>query len=83
MTNSNSKLSNSGTTFVRAKDENGKPLEGVGFNANGLDKIVYTDKDGVAVLADLQTYERTIVTVDEETLDDVALHPESEYKKSY
>ena len=81
MTNSNSKLSNSGTTFVRAKDENGKPLEGVGFNANGLDKIVYTDKDGVAVLADLQTYERTIVTVDEETLDDVALHPESEYKK--
>ena len=79
--NSNSKLSGSGTVIVKAQDENGKPLEGVGFNANGLDKMVYTDKDGIAILADLQTYERTIITVDEETFEDVALYPVSEFKK--
>ena len=79
--NSNSKLSNTGTMFVKVKDETGAPIEGVGLNANGLEKMVYTDENGVAVLSDLQTYEKTILSADMETLIDIALTPENEYKK--
>ena len=79
--NSNSKLSNSGTIYVKVQDEEGNPIEDLGLNANGLDKTVYTDENGVAILADLQTYEKTILSADLETLIDVSLHPENEYKK--
>ena len=79
--NSNSKLSNTGTMMVEVKDEEGKPIEGVGLNANGLEKMVYTDEDGVAILADLQTYEKTILSADLETLIDISLQPKEEYKK--
>ena len=79
--NSNSKLSSSGTMFVKVKDEEGNPIEGLGLNANGLEKTVYTDENGVAILSDLQTYEKTILSADLETLLDISLHPKDEYKK--
>lgn len=81
ITSSNSKLSQSGTIYAKVYDENGNPLEGIGLNANGLEKEVYTDEYGTAVLTDLQTYEKTILNVDMETLIDVALQPEAEQKK--
>ncbi len=79
--NSNSKLSSSGTIYAKVRDEEGNPIEGIGLNANGLEKTVYTDENGVAILADLQTYEKTILSADMETLIDVSLYPENEYKK--
>ena len=66
---------------MNLKDENREPLEGVGLNANGLEKEVYTDESGHALLPDLQTYEKTIVTIDDETLPDIALYPEKEEQK--
>ncbi len=81
VTNANSKLSSSGTMFVKVIDEEGNPVPEVGLNANGLDKQVYTDEKGTAILADLQTYERTILRVDMESLIDISLQPEEEIKK--
>ena len=81
ITNANSKLSSSGTMFVKVTDEEGKPVPEVGLNANGLDKQVYTNEKGTAILADLQTYERTILRVDMESLIDISLQPEEEIKK--
>lgn len=81
ITSANSKLSQSGTIYAKVYDENGNPLEGIGLNANGLEKEVYTDKYGTAVLTDLQTYEKTILNVDTETLLDIALQPTTEEKK--
>ncbi len=81
ITSANSKLSDTGTMYVKLADESGNPLEGIGLNANGLEKEVYTDENGVAVLTDLQTYEKTILNVDTETLLDIALQPKSEEKK--
>ena len=77
----NSKLSQTGTMYVKLFDEKGEPLDGVGINANGLEKQVYTNEDGVAILNDLQTYEKTTLRVDLETLIDVALTPEIEEKR--
>lgn len=81
ITSANSKLSNSGTMYVKLSDEQGNPLEGIGLNANGLEKQIYTDENGVAVLTDLQTYEKTVLNVDTETLLDIALQPISDQKK--
>ena len=81
ITSANSKLSNTGTMYVQATDESGQPLEGIGLNANGLEKEIYTDENGVAVLTDLQTYEKTVLNVDTETLLDIALQPVYNEKK--
>ena len=81
ITSANSKLSNTGTMYVQATDESGQPLEGIGLNANGLEKEIYTDENGVAVLTDLQTYEKTVLNVDTETLLDIALQPVYDEKK--
>ncbi len=77
----NSRFGETGSVYVNLKDENGEPLEGVGLNANGLEKEVYTDEEGHALLPDLQTYEKTILMVDEETLPDIALYPEKDEQK--
>ena len=77
----NSKFGDTGSLYVTLKDEFGQPLEGVGINANGLEKEVFTDENGNALLSDLQTYEKTNVTVDAETLPDIALQTvKDEYK---
>ena len=72
-----SKLSETGTIYTELYDsENNQPIEGVGVNANGASNTVYTDSDGHAVLTDLSTYEKTIFSVDMETLDDLSLQPQ-------
>lgn len=81
ITNANSKLSSSGTVLVKVSDEYGNPVPEVGLNANSLDKQVYTDENGTAILADLMTYEKVILRVDLESLIDISLQPEEEVKK--
>ena len=77
----NSRFGETGTIYATVKDENGLPLEGVGLNANGLEKEVYTDENGNALLMDMQTYEKTTLIVDNETLPDVALIPDTPENK--
>lgn len=77
----NSRFGETGSVEVNLRDEYDEPLEGVGLNANGLEKEVYTDSKGRAILMDLQTYEKTILKVDEETFPDVSLYPESNERK--
>ncbi|MBE6450400.1 MAG: hypothetical protein E7016_00355 [Alphaproteobacteria bacterium] len=81
LTSNNSQFSSSGSIFVRAHDEHGTPLEGVGLKANNLVDDVYTDERGTALLTDLLSYEKTILTVDIESVEDVALKPVDDTKK--
>ncbi len=77
----NSRFGDTGSLYVNVKDEYGQPLEGVGVDANGLEKEVYTDENGNALLSDLQTYEKTNIRVNPETLPDIALQAlNDEYK---
>lgn len=69
------KLSKTGTLFAKLYDENGQSLEGVGLYANSADKPVFSNEDGEAILPDLQTYEKVAVNVDLETIEDLALRP--------
>ena len=45
--------------YVKLADESGNPLEGNRAECQRAGKEVYTDENGVAVLTDLQTYEKT------------------------
>lgn len=75
------KLSERGTIFAKAIDENGNALSGISIFVNGLEAPVVTDEKGEAVLTDLQAYERVIVSVDPESVDDVSLTPLYEVQK--
>jgi len=77
----NSQFSNSGTVFVKAQDEHGNPLKGIGFMANNMVDEVYTDEKGTALLTDLMAYEKTILDVDIETISDVSLQPVNPTRK--
>ena len=61
--------------------ENNLVLSILGECALALEKEIYTDENGVAVLTDLQTYEKTVLNVDTETLLDIALQPLYDEKK--
>ena len=72
-----SKLTETGTIYTELYDsENNQPVEGVGITANGAIDTVYTDSDGHAVLTDLSTYEKTMLSVNLETLEDLSLQPQ-------
>ena len=71
-----SKLTETGTIYTELYDvETNQPIKDVGIKANGAIDTVYSDEDGHAVLTDLSTYEKTILSVDMETLDDLSLKP--------
>ena len=81
LTSANSKLSNSGSIYATFHDDDGNPLEGVGVTANNMVKEQYTNEAGAVFITDLMANEKTILTIDMETLEDVSLKPESETKK--
>lgn len=67
--------------YVNVKDEYGIPLEGIGIKANSLEKEVFTDEKGEALLTDLQAYEKIQLKLDEETFPDVSLQTLEPTKK--
>lgn len=81
LTSANSKLSHSGSVYVRATDETGAPVEGIGLSANSTSSQDKTNENGNAFLTDLSTYEKTIISVDLESIDDLSLKPVFDHKK--
>lgn len=81
LTSAKSKLSNSGSVYVRAKDETGAPVEGVTLSANSSSDQTQTDKNGTAFLTDLSAYEKTIINIETENVADFTLKPLFENKK--
>ena len=72
-----SKLTETGTICTKLYDsESNQPIEGIGVSANGMTETSYTDSKGQALLTDLSTYEKTIFSIDLETLDDLSLQPQ-------
>ena len=81
LTSAKSKLSNSGSVYVRAKDETGAPVEGVTLSANSSSDQTQTDENGNAFLTDLSAYEKTIINIETENVADFSLKPVFDHKK--
>ncbi len=56
-------------------DANDEHIENVGFDGRGFDKNIKTNKDGAALLAGLDAYERSTLKLNEGTLPDPFLRP--------
>lgn len=79
--NAETQMTENGALFARARDERGTPIPNVKLIVSGLEKEVVTDQDGNVLITDLQPYEKALLTVDEDSIDDLSLVPETITKK--
>ncbi len=80
-TNAQSKMSERSAIYARITDENNKPVSGTKLQVSGLQDPVTTDENGEALIADIAPYEKTLLTVDVASIEDLSLVPEYDQKK--
>lgn len=80
-TNAQNKMSERSAIYAKVVDEEDKPVVGTKIQVSGLQNPVITDENGEALIADIEPYQKTILTVDTGSVEDVALIPEFENKK--
>lgn len=75
------KMSKQAAVYAKVVDENGQPVEDAAIQISGLQNPVRTDKNGGALISDVEPYQKTVLSLDVESIEDVALVPEFEEKK--
>lgn len=80
-TNAETKMSKQAAIYAKVVDENGQPVEDTAIQISGLQNPVRTDENGGALISDVEPYQKTVLSVDIESIEDVALVPEFEEKK--
>ncbi|MDR0449419.1 MAG: hypothetical protein LBG89_03095 [Rickettsiales bacterium] len=79
--NSETQMANYGAIYARAVDESGAPVKNAKIIVGGVQQPASTDEDGGALIVNLEPYQKTIMTIDEQDVDDIALTPEWTQKK--
>ncbi len=80
-TDAETKMSKQAAIYAKVVDENNKPIENTGIQISGLQNTVKTDKDGGVLISDVEPYQKTVLTLDVESIEDISLVPEFEQKK--
>ncbi len=80
-TNSENQMMNYGTIFAHAEDDHGNPVKGVKIIVNGRESPSVTDEDGEAIITNLDSHQKAILSVDGNEVEDLALVPEWTEKK--
>ncbi len=80
-TNAQNKMSQRAAVHARVTDEAGNGIEGVHVNVSGQQEPLITDKKGEFLVADMEPYAKTVVTVNQDSIEDVSLTPVDEQKK--
>ncbi|MCL2504700.1 MAG: hypothetical protein FWE93_00375 [Alphaproteobacteria bacterium] len=80
-TDAKNMLSERATIAALVQDENGNPIPDVTVLVNGTHTRAVTNEYGEAIITDIEPYQRAIVTIDRESVGDVALHPVLEEQK--
>lgn len=76
-----SHMSERSAIFAKVVDETGKPMPGTRLSVTGLQEPVVTNEKGEVLINDLEPYQKTQLTVDTSSVEDIALVPEFETKK--
>ncbi|MCL2629368.1 MAG: hypothetical protein FWD33_01600 [Alphaproteobacteria bacterium] len=79
--NSETQMANYGAIWAQALDENGDPVKNAKIIVSGRQEPSVTDENGSALIVNLESYQKTILTVDEQDVDEIALTPEFHQKK--
>lgn len=80
-TDAETKMSKQAAIYAKVVDEEGNPVENTAIQISGLQNPVKTGKDGAALISDVEPYQKTVLSLDVESIEDVALVPEFEEKK--
>lgn len=80
-TNAQNKMSKRSTIHARVTDEADNPIPGAKVSVSGLQDPVIADEKGEVVFSDIEPYAKTIMKVDPESVEDLALVPSEEEKK--
>lgn len=80
-TNAQTQMSERSAIYAKAVDENNNPIKGTRLQVSGLQDPVETDENGEVLIADIEPYQKTVLSVDATSLDDLALTPEFDSKK--
>lgn len=80
-TSAQASMTERASLYAKAVDENNNPIKDTKLVVTGLQDPVITDKNGEALITDIEPYQKTILSIDTKSVEDVALIPEFESKK--
>lgn len=80
-TNSQTQMSERAALYAKLVDEQDKPINGTQLRVSGLQDPITTDENGEALITDIEPYQKTILSIDPKSVEDVSLVPEFESKK--
>lgn len=79
--NSETQMTDYGAVFARVRDESGNPVSNIGLIVSGRETESVTDKNGNVLITDIEPYQKAILTVNEESIENLSLTPEFTTKK--
>lgn len=80
-TDAETKMSKRAAIYAKVTDEAGKPVTNTEINVSGRQNPVRTDENGGALISDIEPYQKTVLSINTESIEDIALVPEFEEKK--
>lgn len=80
-TNAQTKMTDQGTALAKVYDENKKPVKDAKLWVTGTEKPIKTNENGEALITDIQPYEKAIIKVMLDEVDDISLYPEQDQYK--
>ncbi len=80
-TDAETKMSKQAAIYAKVVDENEKPVENTKIQISGLQEPLTTDENGGVLISDIEPYQKTVLTLDQESIEDIALVPEFDEKK--
>lgn len=80
-TNAENQMKNYGTIYAIARDERDNPVPDVNLIVNGRESPSTTDENGVAIITNLEPYQKSTISVDENDIPDLSLTPAWTSKK--
>lgn len=80
-TNAQTKMTEHGTLMARVKDEKAEPVKNAKIWVTGTEKQVKTNENGEALVTDIQPYEKAIISIFMDEIEDISLYPDVEKYK--
>lgn len=80
-TNAQDKITQRSTMYMALKDDLGHPVKGAQLHVSGRQEPVVSNEAGEVLVADMEPYAKTWITVDPTSLEDISLIPKEEKKK--
>lgn len=80
-TDAENKMSKQAAIYTKLVDENEQPVKNTKIQISGLQEPLVTNKHGDVLITDIEPYQKTILTLDTDSIEDLALVPEFEERK--